>query len=85
MIIFHHPAQARITRTEGIHIKPIGYTLFYMVSISPHLGTFIEACFYVTNILPDSLLRSCTYVLQRLKFLQVLTQYPRRLTKLKLS
>lgn len=74
MIIFHHPARARIKRTKWIQIKYICYKIYPY----PH----IYELFYVRIDLLDSIFQSYNYPLQRIKFLQINAQDPSRLTKL---
>lgn len=79
MIIFHHPAQAKINRIKWIQTDTYKKNLYV---IHTYMTDSICKNPYGRKKLPDAILRSCNYTFQGIPILQVNAQYPSRRTKL---
>lgn len=81
MIIFHHPAQAKVNRIKWIQTDTYKINL-YVIPTYMNDSLCKKKVTRVRKKLPDSILRSCSYTFQGIPFLQVNAQYPSRRTKL---
>jgi len=77
MIIFHHPARAKVNRIKWIQADTYKINLYVI-----HTYMNDSICKNVRKKSLDSILRSCNYTFQGIPFLQVNAQYPSKRTKL---